>query len=447
MHRVYADLGRGDLAFRVAAEAVGICPDPRDAGPLLRTMFLHHAGRGEAAAAVDVFLRQAACVPERPVVDRWEIEPLLAGLGRSLDAPARPASAGARRDHALYPAAAIEPGAPVAAGRGLPVELARLAEPLRRHATVVAELTGAEVFLRNDGLAVVDRDGNLALDLSLGPYPGFLRDRVAADPDALGLTLDEAVVVLDPFPAPNLGHFLLDQISRLGLYQRAGAGLPAATVIGPRLRPGFQQAIAARAPVGDWLFTDIVARVRVGRLWVSTECRELQHPAQLCAPWALAWLRERLGGATRPGHRRLFVSRADAPTRRLVNEPELLAVLRRRGFEVIVPERMPYEDQLAAFRDASHVVACHGAALAHLVLCAPGTHVLEMFHPLYGTWAYAMLAAASGLRHAALLGRDGVSDAPELNEPAAAGPLLGRFGERDLRIDAGELGAWLEAVA
>lgn len=446
MHRVYSDLGRRDLAFLVAALGVRICHEPGAVHPLMREMFRYHRDRGEARAAVAAFVQHAERLPELPIADRWEIEPLARAIGVSLDPPPVAASPGARRDHPLHPASVWTPALPAATGLRLPVELARMATPLARNATVVAELQDAELFIRNDGLATTDRDGGLHVDLSLGPFPGYLRDRVAGDPAAERLALDEAVVLLDPFSSPNLSHFLMDQIPRIGLYAQAGADLGRATVVGPRLRARYQQEIVALAGIGRWLATDIVARVRVGRLWVSADCREIQHPAQLCASWTIAWLGDLLGAAAASGRRKLFISRADSPTRRLVNEAELLGVLQAHGYEVIVPGRMPYGDQVAAFREASHVVACHGAALAHLAACAPGTHVLEMFHPLYGTWAYAMLAQACGLRYAALVGRDGSADTPELNDPDVAGPLLGRFGERSLRIDPMELASWLQTA-
>jgi hypothetical protein len=55
-----------------------------------------------------------------------------------------------------------------------------------------------------------------------------------------------------------------------------------------------------------------------------------------------------------------------------------------------------------------------------------------------------MLAQACGLDYAALTGRDGVSDAPELNDPAVVGPLMGRFGDRGMRVDPAALAAWLD---
>jgi capsular polysaccharide biosynthesis protein len=186
--------------------------------------------------------------------------------------------------------------------------------------------------------------------------------------------------------------------------------------------------------------------VRARRLWVSGNCRALVHPAHLGAAWALDFVRQTLGGQGRKGWRRLYLSRADAGGRRVANEEEVMALLEPHGFEAIVPGRMSYDAQLAAFRHASHVIGAHGAALTHLVLCPPGAHVLEMFHPLYGTCAYAAQAEAAGVRYAALVARDWDSDTPYWNDPAVHAGTPSRFGDRHIRVDIDTLSRYLATV-
>ena len=105
---------------------------------------------------------------------------------------------------------------------------------------------------------------------------------------------------------------------------------------------------------------------------------------------------------------------------------------------------MTYDEQVAAFRDAAEVVGVHGAALAHVVLCAPGTRVLEIFHPLYATSAYALVANGVGLRYATMVAADGYSDDAAFNDPASTGVTLSRQAmDRDVRVDIAELARWL----
>lgn len=52
------------------------------------------------------------------------------------------------------------------------------------------------------------------------------------------------------------------------------------------------------------------------------------------------------------GTRRLFVSRADARKRRLLNEDEVFKRIERFGFERVIPGRLPIGDQIALFSGA-----------------------------------------------------------------------------------------------
>ncbi len=445
MSRVYAELGRDEAAVMLAGFAAQMQPEWVPTSQPYRALFRDFVGRGMAGVALDVFERQTRFHPEKPIAERHEVEPLLRALGQ--EAPVAPAGSSRRRDHRVV-AAEQRVGTPIRAGLGpVPHGLHALTRPMARDAIDVVELADGELLICHDAVVVCDGNGVVQPDLSVCAYPELVRRRFAAEAEMERHEVSEAVLILDAFPPPNLGHFLLDQVNRLELYRRAGADLSRALVVGPALRTAYQHEIAARAGISAMLGTDRMGRVRARNLWVSSECRALQHPAHLAAGWAIEHARAVLGGRGTVGRRRLYVSRADAATRRVLGEEALGAALSARGYETIVPGHMPYREQLECFRTASHVVAAHGAALAHLVLCPPGTHVLELFHPLYGSWAYAMLAEACGLDYEALVGRDGVSDAPELNDPALVDLGAGLFGERHMRVAPERLEAWLERVA
>ena len=89
------------------------------------------------------------------------------------------------------------------------------------------------------------------------------------------------------------------------------------------------------------------------------------------------------------------------------------------------PGRMGLDDQVAAFAAASHVVAVHGAALANLVFCPPGAHVLEIFPVGQGTWSYAIFTPTLRLDYATMV------------SPEAGG---------DVTVDLDELRRWVGDV-
>jgi capsular polysaccharide biosynthesis protein len=77
--------------------------------------------------------------------------------------------------------------------------------------------------------------------------------------------------------------------------------------------------------------------------------------------------------------RKLWVSRADAKKRRILNEKDLVPILERAGFEIIEPGTLDFTDQVKLFSEASQIAGPHGAGLTNLLFAAPGTPVLEIF--------------------------------------------------------------------
>lgn len=85
--------------------------------------------------------------------------------------------------------------------------------------------------------------------------------------------------------------------------------------------------------------------------------------------------------------RRIYVARMDAgDRRRMVNEPQLCAMLEAKGFEIVISGARPVAEQAALFRDAALIVAPHGAALTNLLFAANGLEgptVVELLQENY----------------------------------------------------------------
>lgn len=419
MSRIYAALRRFDACFVAAAMALQMEPRSPTSWPPAQEVFawFHAAGRNAEAART---LRQwRAAFPNHALTDPATEAAVEAAAGDT------GAAAGGRVDRVVVAADTRQPQAWFCYGEQVPRALRNLSGVLERRAASVSEIADAQLLVSDDAVVVQSADGAVLADLCVGELPERVRRRLAERGDAVEqLALDEAVLLSDSFPSPNLCHFLLDQATRLTLYRAAGVAVGTATVIGPDLLTPYQREIAARFGAGPWLGTRRHARVAVRRLHVSSTCRALQHPAHWAAEWTLAAARAAFGVSTAaPGRRRLLVSRADASYRRLANEDAAAALLEPHGFERIVPGRMALDEQVAAFADASHVVAVHGAALANIVFCAPGARLLEVFPANDGTWAYAMLAPALGVTYASMVGADA--------------------GGGDVTIDLDELRRWL----
>jgi hypothetical protein len=130
-------------------------------------------------------------------------------------------------------------------------------------------------------------------------------------------------------------------------------------------------------------------------------CTSFPNARRCVLPTTTAYLQQLNARPPVVPTRRLFVQRRSR-ARHLRNEAELLPLLIAQGFEIFDPGDQT--DPGKFFHEASHIVATHGAALANLLYCQPGTKVLELIpsdqlYPYYFT-----TAISSGLHYDCLTG-------------------------------------------
>ncbi|HTX33566.1 MAG TPA: glycosyltransferase 61 family protein [Bryobacteraceae bacterium] len=76
-------------------------------------------------------------------------------------------------------------------------------------------------------------------------------------------------------------------------------------------------------------------------------------------------------------NRRLLIARK-GPTRKIHNLEQVQAFLSRYDFDTVYLEGMSMADQILLFQSADFIVSPHGAGLANLLFCEPGTKVVEL---------------------------------------------------------------------
>jgi capsular polysaccharide biosynthesis protein len=78
---------------------------------------------------------------------------------------------------------------------------------------------------------------------------------------------------------------------------------------------------------------------------------------------------------------RLYITREQAFTRRIINESEVIAFLQPLGFQPVVLESLSVREQAQLLASANVVISAHGGGLTNLTFCQPGTTVIEIFSP------------------------------------------------------------------
>lgn len=82
-------------------------------------------------------------------------------------------------------------------------------------------------------------------------------------------------------------------------------------------------------------------------------------------------------------YHRVYISRADAMYRRVMNELEVMRILEACGFTCVTLGRLSAREQAEIFSSAQIIVAPHGAGLTNLVYCDEGTKLVELFTPSF----------------------------------------------------------------
>lgn len=100
----------------------------------------------------------------------------------------------------------------------------------------------------------------------------------------------------------------------------------------------------------------------------------------------------------RPGPRRVYLTRRDVASRRLLNEAQAEAMLTRRGFVSLTCSELSFAEQVRHMAGADLVVGLHGSALANIAFCRSGTRVIEVFPEYCVQPAFRVLAHLARLR-------------------------------------------------
>jgi hypothetical protein len=80
-----------------------------------------------------------------------------------------------------------------------------------------------------------------------------------------------------------------------------------------------------------------------------------------------------------PGDR-VYISRSLAPKRRILNEEEVIEVLRQFDFRVVRTEDHSFAEQVRIASGARYLISNHGAGLTNVLFMNPGANVLELRH-------------------------------------------------------------------
>jgi capsular polysaccharide biosynthesis protein len=255
--------------------------------------------------------------------------------------------------------------------------------------------------------AVISPDNRLIWDVSMDFF-GTPQTHAVFSHQALpeATYVQGTAAVLTTPGSGNYYHWLLDTIPRIELLRRSGIAVDKYILHFPGTI-SFQTEILALLGISPHQVIDsshgthYQVEAMVVPAMVSTR--------SLLPKWPIEFLRRELllNRGMPPsvnGGERIYVSRRYATHRRIRNEQAVTTIMENCGFRTVFLEQLSVVEAAHMFSSSKVVVGAHGAGLANLLFCTPGTKVLELFAPRCVNLCYWVISNHAGLNYHYLLG-------------------------------------------
>lgn len=131
--------------------------------------------------------------------------------------------------------------------------------------------------------------------------------------------------------------------------------------------------------VRSFLVLNTYHKYLIEQLVLPTRAGEPFYQQPIPMQRGISWLREAaLKKSSRTLSERLYISRAKANYRKVLNEEEIYPVLQKYGFEIVHFEDYSLSDQISICQHAKVLMGLHGAGLTNMVFLPPLSKVIEI---------------------------------------------------------------------
>lgn len=141
------------------------------------------------------------------------------------------------------------------------------------------------------------------------------------------------------------------------------------------------------------IFPSLTARREIPLGEYATLCEYMPY-------WTIDFLREsflpKIENMQKDFSKKIFISRQDGGSRKMMNEDEIFAEFEKKGFVRYQLSKLSFLEQVYLFHQADTVVGAHGAGLMNIVFCRQGTKIIEIFQAR-STCTFSYLSESLGL--------------------------------------------------
>ena len=159
----------------------------------------------------------------------------------------------------------------------------------------------------------------------------------------------------------------------------------------------------------------------------------LPSPLGTVSPWVVDFLDNLFsrGAEKNPAYTRIYISRRNAPSRKIINNEAFLSLLKRYGIVEIFPEDYEVSAFAAIVANAHFIISIHGSGLSNLCFASAGCVVVDILAPWHQDSYYWMI---SNIRNARYIGffSEGIHPADDLD-------LVQFKVDQDITVNTGDL--------
>jgi hypothetical protein len=217
--------------------------------------------------------------------------------------------------------------------------------------------------------------------------------------------MDGRIAVLYSYLGTNYFHYMFDVAARIHLLQKSNL-------------PIDQYVVDTQLPFQDEMLT-LLGIEKEKRIQMNStlflKARHLIIPSYnikdgMIPRWVCDFLRRELLFNRKvekiQGYERIYISREKATRRKVKNEDEVMELLQPFGFKRVYLEQEPLVRKIEIFHSARVIVAPHGAGLANLIFCNPGTKVVEFFNSAWMRPSFRLISQYVGLDYYYFFGQE-----------------------------------------
>lgn len=107
--------------------------------------------------------------------------------------------------------------------------------------------------------------------------------------------------------------------------------------------------------------------------------------------------------------KKIFISRKNSNNRKY-NEAEVVDLVKKYGFSVVLPEEYNFFEQITLFNEADNIIGASGAAFANILFCHNNCHIICMQPRKLNIPAFTTIAYSLGINMRYCLGKSDTSD-------------------------------------